>query len=97
LKVRIDGTTSPIDPQNYPDQPIKPAGAKPFKHRDDAALLTDDPEVRYLYEKYAQQAGDTEELDARAVAEAREALQAGTLDTPEAIRRAGEVILDHGV
>ncbi len=44
-----------------------------------------------------ESAAAQEEVNSAAVAEARELLQAGELDTPEAARRAAENLIDRGI
>ena len=46
---------------------------------------------------YAAKAARTPDVRSDAVAEARRLLEAGELDTPEALTRAAEAIVDQGV
>ena len=49
------------------------------------------------YQQYIQKIPATEEIDLQAVALAKELLQSGQLDTPEAADRAAGKILDIGI
>ncbi len=49
------------------------------------------------YREYIQKVPTTDEIDLQAVAEAKELLQSGQLDTPEAAERAAEKILETGI
>ena len=48
------------------------------------------------YREYIQKVPTADEIDLQAVAQAKELLQSGQLDTPEAADRAAEKILDIG-
>ncbi len=62
-----------------------------------AALEADEVKITGRDEKYARQAMAVPEVNSAAVAEARALIAAGQLDTPEAIGRAANAILDLGV
>lgn len=49
------------------------------------------------YREYIQKVPATDEIDLQAVARAKELIQSGQLDTPEAIERAAEKILELGI
>ncbi|MBS3734271.1 MAG: hypothetical protein KGY99_05020 [Phycisphaerae bacterium] len=49
------------------------------------------------YEAYVQAARDSDEVDTQAVADARQLLETGQLDTPDRARRAAEAMLRRGV
>jgi hypothetical protein len=46
---------------------------------------------------YVEKVRLTPEINAQAVAEARRLMEAGELDTPEAIRRAAQAMVDGGI
>ena len=60
------------------------------------ATIPDDPEIRHLHRKYLKEPAGAEETDRGAITEARELLNSGKLDTPDAIARAAEAIVDLG-
>ncbi len=94
--MRIDGPsgTSRYEPAPGPDPrlasrlPVPPGASQP---------VPDDPEITRLHGKYAPQAAAADPVDQQAVERARQAIQAGTLDTPEAIGRAAQAILNLGL
>ena len=94
--MRIDGTygTEPCGPPGGKGDSGKsssPAGVyKPMGDGDD---LT----VNSSLEPLVSKARAAEEVNLKAVEEAKGALSSGQLDTPEAIRRAAERILDLGI
>jgi len=53
--------------------------------------------LRTEYEPFIRKAVELEETDSRLVAQARQALEAGQLDTPEAAQAAAESILEYGI
>jgi hypothetical protein len=76
------------------------SGLDPYKKADiektpqpDAA----DSTLRTEYEPFIKRAVQFDDTDSQAVAEAKEALEAGLLDTPEAIQSAAENILKTGI
>lgn len=54
-------------------------------------------ELRLSQTPYIQAASATDEVDMQAVAAAKELIQSGQLDTPEAAQRAAQNILDLGI
>ena len=81
----FDAGSSGLDPSKKPDiEKNPPAGA------DDSSLRTE-------YEPFIRKAVELEDTDSQAVAEAKEALESGQLDTPEAAQSAAENILESGI
>ena len=93
--MRIEGTSG-VEPANLggPQDPI----AKLPQLTDEESFegLRPDPQVKFLMEKYASKAARVEEIDLRAITDARELMKSGRLDTPEAIRRAAHAIFTLG-
>ena len=94
--VRIDGT---FGAEPYP----QPSGKGKADKRTDG-VSSDRPKgaeqdlvVSSTLMPLVRQAAAVEEVDVQAVEEARRALQAGELDTPDAVRRAARAILDLGL
>jgi len=58
--------------------------------------ISEDPEIRHRVRKHLEEASATEETDRRAIDEARDLLKSGKLDTPDAVARAAEAIVDLG-
>jgi hypothetical protein len=56
-----------------------------------------DTTLRTEYEPFIQRAVQLDDIDTLAVAEAKEALETGRLDTTEAIQSAAENILNNGI
>jgi len=90
--MRIDGTSS-IEPNGLPTSRSARAKSKVPDKAVSTDALPDDPQIIYLYRKYATGAVKPEQVDQEAIAQARQDLAAGRLDTPEAIRRAAEAII----
>jgi len=81
----FDAGSSGLDPSKKPDlDKTSQAG-------------TDDSTLRTEYEPFIRKAVELEETDSQAVAEAKEALESGQLDTPEAAQSAAENILESGI
>jgi len=74
-----------LDPNKVPE-PAKTAGED-----------TSDATVKTEYASVINKALETEEIDLKAVQEAQNAIQEGTLDTPENITAAAENILEQGI
>jgi hypothetical protein len=93
--MEINGPQSqpPNGASNVGDAP-KAAGASPSGDQTSAARP--DAEVVSTNIEYIRRAQAGEDVDAKAVAEARALLSSGKLDTPQAARRAAENILKHG-
>jgi hypothetical protein len=93
--MRIDGNYS-VEPRILPGQsgptPPKAAGAP----ASGAQAVQSDPELVARAESFAAQAAAAPEFNEQAVAEARALLEAGQLDSPEAIGRAAGAIADLG-
>lgn len=81
----FDAGSSGLDPSKKSDVNKAP--------QQDAA----DSTLRTEYEPFIQRAVQFDDNDSQAVAEAKEALESGLLDTPEAIRSAAENILNNGI
>jgi len=94
--VRIDGTLG-LDAQSVPEE--KAAQAKDLKA---GASSTASEQTSGALEMVSSQerliaaAAACEDLDARAIAEAKALLDSGRLDTSEAARRAAQALLDLG-
>lgn len=93
--VRVDGTfgKDPLGPPGGRDKAQRPPGA--------AAPRADEKETdRIVSSSLApliRRASEADEVNSQAVREAKKALQAGELDTPEAAQRAAKNILDVGL
>jgi hypothetical protein len=90
--VRIDGTIHPehLNPNG------KPLGSKSRASESRGADAGGALDRASTQQPLIQAALAAEEVNVKAVEEARKALQNGELDTPEAARRAAEAILDLG-
>ena len=89
--MRIDGTSGP-EPHGLPEGTSAPRGPKPRTGPKTHGPAPDDPQIRYLQEVYLEKVAAVEEVNHQSVAEARELLESGQLDTTQAIRRAAEAI-----
>jgi hypothetical protein len=93
--VRIDKTNG-YEPQGLPTsgrptaKPGKPAAAGVNEDVDGA-------QIDLTSAALARQAASSADVNAAAVQEAKQLLQSGQLDTPEAIRRAAQAILTTGL
>ena len=93
--MRIDGAQG-IGGQGLPE-PGKPAGGvAPAANALNSDAAAVDSQVLAGVAPYIRQANESEPVNAQAVAEARELLRNGQLDTPDAVRRAAQAILDLG-
>jgi len=81
----FDAGGSGLDPSKKPDLDKTPQA--------DAA----DSTLRTEYEPFIRKAVELEDTDSQAVAEAKEALESGQLDTPDAAQSAAENILETGI
>ena len=90
---RIDGPSN-IDPRNQADS--SPAVAKSLIQpaETDGEDAKADFEMISTAQPYVAQAMAGDEVNSEAVARAKQLLQTGQLDTPEAIRRAASAMLD---
>ena len=92
-----------IDPANKPEiqgplpgsngspQPVGSGGAQP-------AAQTGRPETtEAVHKSYIRRAVACDDVDLQAVAEAKKLIEAGQLDTPEAVARAAENIVVRGI
>ena len=93
--MRIDGTFG-IEPQGRAQRETTPAGTHRKTEPDPNRPTPDDPQIRYLQEAYLEKAATVEDINPQAVAEARELLDSGQLDTPEAVQRAVQAIFRLG-
>ena len=94
--MRIDGPEN-VGAHGLPDENLpKPP---PAKSPDTQAAQPDRevPTGDAAYRQYIVKATATEEIDLQAVTQARELLESGQLDTPEAADRAAENILSTGI
>ena len=94
--MRIDGPEN-IGAHGLPDENLpKPS---PAKSSDSGAVQPDSevPTGDAAYRQYILKATATEEIDLQAVAQAKELLESGQLDTPEAADRAADTILSIGI
>ena len=93
--MRIDGTHG-LEPQGLPDsKPPLPKTSLPGDASE--AETSAESVVSRSHEPYVRQAMAADEINTQAVAEARELLQSGQLDTPEAARRAAQTIMRLGI
>ncbi len=74
---------SPRTPRPVPASPAAPEGVR--------------PELSTELQNYLEKAHGAEEVNRQAVEEAKALVRAGTLDTPEARRRAAESLLSLGM
>ena len=87
--MRIDGTNR-LAPRDLTDSAS--AAKAPKTGLADATAAG--PELCRSAESFAKQALAVDDVNKQAVAEAKELIRSGKLDTPEAIRRTAQAILD---
>jgi hypothetical protein len=93
--VRIDKTNG-FEPQGLP--PGGRPAAKPGKLASPTAdEAVDGAQIDLTSSALVRQAAASADINAAAVQEARKLLQSGQLDTPAAIRRAAQAIIDTGL
>lgn len=91
--MRIDGTTGP-ELLNLPDGEGKPSKTKASGSK---SIAVDKGHEHISSQKsLIQEALAATEINRKAVEEARELLESGQLDTPEATKRAAQNIIDIG-
>lgn len=94
--MRIDPTNKPeiqgqLPGGNASPQPVGPGDAH-------LTAQTGRPETtEAIHKSYIRRAAASEDVDLQAVAEAKKLLEAGQLDTSEAIARAAENIVSRGI
>lgn len=92
-----------IDPTNRPELQGPSQGDKTLPQSDRPGNLRNVPETgrpqttEAACKSYIRKAADCQDVDLQAVAEARKLLDAGQLDTSEAIARAAENIVIRGI
>ena len=92
--VRIDGTYRP-ERANLPEaatpagKPAPSASAGPAE-----AAAPQPPKVEAHIQPYVDQAKEARDVNLQAIEEAKKLLASGTLDTPDAIRRAAQAMMD---
>lgn len=91
--MRIDGTFGP----EFTNLPKGKAGGEKSKASTDRTAPAEGLEVISEHKALVQQALATDEVNTQAVEDARQMLESGALDTPEAARRAAQNILDLGL
>ena len=91
--MRIDGTHG-MDPRAVSESGS--AEAKPLRPAPREGQEPLGVELLSSQQAYVDQAAAAPETDPQAVAAARELVRTGQLDTPEAIRRAAEALLQFG-
>ncbi len=93
--MHVDETIG-IGPGGLPEG--KAAAFKPKRREEtvDAEPAPGDPQIHYLHETYLPLAAAVEEVNQQAVAEARQLLQSGQLDSQEALHHAAEAIITFG-
>lgn len=90
--MRIDGTYRP-DRANLPE--ATPQASKPAASQPGAAQAAQAPsQVEAHFQPYVDQAKESREVNLQAIEEARKLLASGQLDTPDAIRRAAQAMMD---
>jgi hypothetical protein len=94
-RVRIDGTYG-LDPREASDE-AEAKGIGPHKPAAPAAALGAATEIVSSQDRLIAAAAQVDEVDAKAVDEARALLKSGGLDTPEAAERAARAILEQGL
>ncbi len=92
--MRVEGT-------NGAQQQDLPAGKPPVSGASrprpaDVGAAADSGQAGATKKSHVQSALAADEMNLAAIAEARQLLQDGKLDTPEAARRAAEILLDRG-
>ena len=93
--VRIDGTHRP-ERMNLPEA-VTPTGkpaASASVGPSGAAAASEPPKVEAHLQTYVDQAKEAREVNLQAIEEAKKLLASGTLDTPDAIRRAAQALMD---
>ncbi len=93
--MRLDGP-QPVPPNPLPEK-VPPANIPQTSTSSSGATNEADSEVLSANIDYIRQAIETEDIDAAAVAEARQLLESGDLDTPEVATRAAELIIKLGL
>jgi hypothetical protein len=94
LAVRIDGTVSPEHLNRSPEKTLV-STSKSHSARERGACGVLESITAQI--PLTQVAGASPDINVQAVEEARQALRSGTLDTPEAARRAAQALLDSGL
>jgi hypothetical protein len=93
--MRVDGTHG-IEPQGLPEgRPPAQAAKTPTSAADKTGV--DSSQLLAAQAPYIQAALAAQDVDAAAVEEAKKLLRSGQLDTPEAIQKAAQRILELGV
>ena len=93
--MRLDGP-QPVPPNSLPEK-IPPASTPETGTSRSSTTNEADSEVLSANIDYIRQAIETEDMDPAAVAEARQLLESGQLDTPEVATRAAELIIKLGL
>ena len=93
--MRLDGPQG-LPPNSLPEK-VPPASTPETGSSRSGATNEADSEVLSANIDYIRQAIETEDMDAAAVAEARQLLESGQLDTPEVATRAAELIIKLGL
>ena len=94
--MRIDGTSS-LESNRLTGNSAAAPKPKVSEEAIKAETIPDDPQIIYLHQKYAQEAAVAEQVDQQAIVKARDLLNSGQLDTPDAIRRAAQTIAQQGI
>jgi len=94
--VRIEGNNG-AQKQDLQGTDAPVAGSSRIRPADQTGTVSSRGELAPSRKSLAEHAAACEEINSAAVAEARELLEAGLLDTPEAARRAAEMMIDRGL
>jgi hypothetical protein len=84
-----DGSVMPHDP-NKPARTLQGLGASNASDGADTVAQSE-------FQALTIQAADAPEINAKAVAEAKQLIQSGQLSSPESIRRAAEAMISRGI
>ena len=96
--MRIDGTYKPLMPGTSPlGDAIDAAKTLPQASASQGNPGEASGVAANSLASYVEKVHLTPEINAQAVAEARRLMEAGELDTPEAIQRAAQAIVDGGI
>ncbi|MFP4106496.1 MAG: hypothetical protein ACLFVU_10455 [Phycisphaerae bacterium] len=93
--MRINGTFG-FETQGLPDRPDRSARSGKTDSGGKTRESSGGALIHAAHNSFVSLAMQSEEVNLRAVEEARRLLENGQLDTPEAVRRTAEAILDLG-
>ena len=94
--MRIDGTHN-VDPRGLPEGSTPVSQTPRSKGSQGAGSAPDDQVILESPGPYVRQALAGEDVNLQAIEEAKKLLASGQLDTPQAILRAAEAIIERGI